>query len=84
MSSTGLDAIADQQGRLAILAMDQRTTLRRILTAAGRPAQDSDLAAFKVDVIAALSPYSSAVLNDVDYGLGPVRQAGALATASGC
>jgi tagatose 1,6-diphosphate aldolase/sulfofructosephosphate aldolase len=83
MSPTGLDAIADGNGKLAVLAMDQRATLRRMLTAAGKPAQDSDLTAFKVDVIGALSPLSSAVLTDVEYGVGAVRETGALAAGVG-
>src|SRR5664279_3219027 len=83
MSPIGLDAIADDNGRVAVLAMDQRATLRRMLTAAGRPAEDSDLSAFKVDVISALSPLSSGVLTDVEYGVGPVREAGALAAGVG-
>ena len=83
MSPIGLDVIANDDGRLAVLAMDQRATLRRMLTAAGRPAEDRDLSAFKVDVIAALSPLSSGVLTDVEYGVGPVRQAGALADGVG-
>jgi tagatose-1,6-bisphosphate aldolase len=83
MSAAGLDAIADGQGRLAVLAMDQRATLRRMLTAAGKPATDADLGAFKVDVISALSPLASGVLTDVEYGVGPVRAAGALADGVG-
>jgi tagatose-1,6-bisphosphate aldolase len=80
---TGLDAIADADGRLAVLAMDQRATLRRMLTAAGKPAEDSDLAAFKLDVISALAPYASGVLTDVEYGVGPVRAAGAIPAGVG-
>lgn len=33
----GLAAVASDDGTLAIVAMDQRNTLRRMLTAAGRP-----------------------------------------------
>jgi tagatose 1,6-diphosphate aldolase/sulfofructosephosphate aldolase len=73
-----LDAIADPTGRFAILAMDQRGSLRRMLAEAGRPTAASELSAFKVDVVAALSPYASGVLTDADYGVGPVLAAGAL------
>jgi len=83
MPATGLDAIADRDGRLAVLAMDQRATLRRMLAGAGRPGEDRDLEQFKVDVIGALSPLSSGVLTDVDHGVGPVRRAGALAAGVG-
>src|SRR5664279_570440 len=67
MTSTGLNAIADAHGRLIVLAMDQRATLQRMLTAAGQPAEPADLEQFKVDVIGALSPLVSGVLTDVDY-----------------
>jgi tagatose-1,6-bisphosphate aldolase len=78
MPSTGLDAIADARGRFAVLAMDQRGTLRRMLTTAGKPAGDADLRAFKVDVVTALAPLSSGVLTDVEFGVAAVRDAGAL------
>jgi tagatose-1,6-bisphosphate aldolase len=83
MSTSGLDVIADAGGKLAVLAMDQRATLRRMLTGAGKPAEDHDLQAFKVDVIGGLSPLASGVLTDVEYGVGPVRKAGALAEGVG-
>jgi tagatose 1,6-diphosphate aldolase/sulfofructosephosphate aldolase len=78
MTRPTLDAIANQGGRLAVLAMDQRATLRRMLDGAGMPSSDADLAAFKVDVVQALAPLSSGVLLDADFGIGPVRHAGAL------
>jgi tagatose-1,6-bisphosphate aldolase len=83
MSSTGLETISDDHGRLIVLAMDQRATLERMLTGAGQPAGHRDLAQFKVEVIGALSPLASGVLTDVDYGVGPVRAAGALAPGVG-
>jgi tagatose-1,6-bisphosphate aldolase len=73
-----LDRIADQVGRFAIVAMDQRGSLRKMLATAGRPGTDTELSAVKVDVIAALSPRASGVLTDAEYGVGPVRAAGAL------
>ncbi|MCW2915984.1 MAG: hypothetical protein JWN52_4052 [Actinomycetia bacterium] len=81
--SFSLDRIADDAGKFAILAMDQRGTLRRMLDKAGRPSADEDLSAFKVDVISALSPLASGVLTDVEYGVGPVRAAGALDQSAG-
>jgi tagatose-1,6-bisphosphate aldolase len=83
MTGTTLDVIADSRGKFAVLAMDQRSSLRRMLTAAGRPAGDDDMSAFKVDVIETLSPLSSGTLTDVEYGVGPVRAAGALADGVG-
>jgi tagatose-1,6-bisphosphate aldolase len=73
-----LDRIADRAGRFAILAMDQRGTLRGMLRAAGQPSADEDLGAFKVDVVAALSSLASGVLIDVEYGIGAVHAADAL------
>ncbi len=78
-----LDQIADNGGKFAILAMDQRGTLRKMLERAGRPASDGDLSAFKVDVIAALSSLASGVLTDMEYGVAAVRAAGALHPGAG-
>lgn len=81
--SGNLDAIADAAGRFAILAMDQRGTLRRMLASAGQPAADDDLSTFKVQVVSQLSPLASAVLLDAEYGAQPVLQSGALARGVG-
>ncbi len=83
MARLTLDAIANRDGRLAVLAMDQRATLRRMLVAAGKPSADADLSAFKVDVVRALAPLATGVLLDPDFGVGPVRAAGALPTRVG-
>ena len=83
MSSTGLDALADTHGRLAVLAMDQRGTLRKMLTGAGKSAEDDDLRAFKVDVVAALSPLATGVLLDPEFGVPAVQAAGALHPGTG-
>ncbi len=78
----GLGAIARADGTLAIVAMDQRNTLRRMLVAAERPTGPEEMRAFKVDVVAALSPVASAVLLDPDFGVPAVSDAGAM--APGC
>jgi tagatose-1,6-bisphosphate aldolase len=78
LSGASLDAIAGSDGRFAVLAMDQRATLRRMLVAADQPSENADLSAFKIDIVRALAPLSSGVLLDADYGVGPVRAAGAL------
>jgi len=83
MPASTLEAISDDAGRLAVLAIDQRATLRRMLTEVGAPASDDDLKQVKVDVVGALSPWSTGVLMDTDYGVGPVRRAGALADGVG-
>jgi tagatose-1,6-bisphosphate aldolase len=78
-----LDRIANASGTFAILAMDQRGTLRKMLDKAAQPSGDADLSAFKVEVIGALSPLASGVLADVEHGVGAVRAAGALADGVG-
>jgi tagatose 1,6-diphosphate aldolase/sulfofructosephosphate aldolase len=78
-----LNQIAGADGRFAILAMDQRGTLRKMLDKAGSPSADADLSVFKVDVIGALSPLASGVLTDVEYGVAAVREARALAPGVG-
>lgn len=77
-----LGRIARGDGTLAILAMDQRNTLRRMLAAERKPTDDETMRAFKVAVTAALSPAASAVLLDPDYGVPAV--ASAAARAAGC
>lgn len=81
--SFSLNQIADEAGGFAILAMDQRGTLRQMLDRAGRPSADEDLSAFKVDVISALSPLASGVLTDAEYGVAAARAAGAFAPGVG-
>lgn len=81
--NSGLDPIAADGGKLAVLAMDQRGSLRAMLDKAGQPSSDADLTAFKVDVIGALSPLASGVLTDVEYGVAAVRRTGALAERAG-
>lgn len=83
MTTLSLDAIANSRGHIAVLAMDQRGTLRRMLDDAGRPSTDADLVAFKIDVVRALAPLSTGVLLDPDFGVGPVREAGALPSGVG-
>ena len=81
--NSSLDPIAADGGKLAVLAMDQRSSLRAMLDKAGQPSSDADLTAFKVDVIGALSPLASGVLTDVEYGVAAVRETGALAAGVG-
>jgi tagatose 1,6-diphosphate aldolase/sulfofructosephosphate aldolase len=78
----GLASIAGPDGTLAIVAMDQRNTLRRMLTAVSRPTDPAELRAFKVDVVEALSPAANAVLLDPEFGVPAVREAGVM--APGC
>ncbi|MDR6972212.1 hypothetical protein [Leifsonia shinshuensis] len=69
-----LDAIARPGGALAMVAMDQRESLRHMfdLAGAGRPADDV-LVRFKLEVAEALGPLASGFLIDRHYGFEAVR-----------
>jgi tagatose 1,6-diphosphate aldolase len=78
-----LDAIATRAGVIAAVAMDQRSSLRRMIAqAAGAPEEtipDAQLGEFKTAVTEALSAYGSAILLDPEYGLEAARR-----RAEGC
>ena len=78
--SGSLDALRRPSGAFAMVALDQRESLRTMLELArgGHPGPD-DVAAFKVAASRALSPHASAVLLDRETGLPGVLDAGALA-----
>ncbi|WP_324649802.1 hypothetical protein [Georgenia sp. H159] len=78
--TTSLDAIARGSGGLAMVAMDQRESLRHMFdeAGAGRP-PDSELVDFKLAVAARLGPLASGFLIDRHYGF---REAQALLPAS--
>jgi sulfofructosephosphate aldolase len=78
----GLGALARTSGVLAMLALDQRESLRAMLREAGRDDGDDAIARFKVDAARTLTRFASAVLLDTQFGLGPVRRAHAI--APGC
>lgn len=67
---TSLDAIASSDGTFAVVAMDQRNTLRRMYAAVGidDPSVD-ELTAIKADVVEALAPAASAFLLDPSFGV---------------
>ena len=73
-----LDDIAGTDGIFAIIAMDQRNTLRRMFTAVGITATDADLRQSKADVARVLSPAASGILFDPTYGVPAVTATGAL------
>lgn len=78
-----LRLLARPSGAFAMLALDQRESLRTMLIPHRTGAvDDAALAAFKVDAARALSPHASAVLLDADHGLAAVRKAGALAATA--
>lgn len=78
-----LAAIARRSGGLAMVAMDQRESLRTMFDAAGvgRPS-DEQLVAFKTDVAAALAPLASGFLIDRRLGFDRLRR-GALPSSCG-
>jgi tagatose-1,6-bisphosphate aldolase len=81
-SRAGLASIAREDGTFAVVAMDQRNTLRRMLAAVDRSGDPAELRAFKVDVVEALSPGASAFLLDPEFGVPAVHEAGVM--APGC
>lgn len=83
VATPSLEALARPGGSFAMLAIDQRESLRTLLVTAGGAGTDEDLRAFKVSVARALSPSASGILVDRDYGLTAIVESGALATDCG-
>jgi tagatose 1,6-diphosphate aldolase len=73
-----LQALADQRGVIAALAIDQRSALRRLFAkACGRDANEVPaewLVKFKEKVSEFLTPYASAILLDPEFGLPAARR----------
>ena len=83
----GIDSVADDNGVIAALAIDQRGSLQKaIAKVKGSPAGDDDLRQFKMLISEVLTPYASAILLDPEYGLDAIplraRQTGVLRGAS--
>jgi tagatose-1,6-bisphosphate aldolase len=75
--------IASDDGVFAIIAMDQRNTLRRMFKALDIDASDHDLRAAKADVARALTPAATGILLDPSYGVPAVTETQALAPDCG-
>ncbi|MHB8221037.1 MAG: tagatose-bisphosphate aldolase [Acidimicrobiales bacterium] len=60
----GLDRLSLDDGKLLVVAADQRSSLRRMRAAAGAKSGDDQLRDFKRDVVRCLSPHASGVLLD--------------------
>ena len=75
--------IALDNGVFAIIAMDQRNTLKRMFKAVDIDASEEDLRAAKADVARTLTPAASAILLDPTYGVPAVTEAHALAPGCG-
>lgn len=66
----GINAVADANGVIAALAIDQRGSLKKAIgKAQGGEATDANLIEFKSVAVELLTPYASAVLLDPEYGL---------------
>lgn len=60
--------LARPSGAYAMLAIDQRAALRKMLAdAEGRPISDADVTAFKLSIVRTLSPLASAILLDTEF-----------------
>ncbi len=69
-----INAVADKNGIIAALAMDQRGSLQKAITKArGNDANAADLREFKLVVAEELSPFASAILLDPEFGLDAVE-----------
>jgi sulfofructosephosphate aldolase len=79
-SRAGLySSISTQANAFAMVAMDQRDSLRTMMRAHTTTAvPDAKLVTFKVTVASLLSPHASAFLIDTEYGLRPILEANAL------
>lgn len=67
MSLDLLARLARPSGTFAMVAMDQRESLRTMLAEEGHPADDAALTAFKLQVAEVLAPLASAFLIDRHY-----------------
>jgi tagatose-1,6-bisphosphate aldolase len=69
-TTASLADIATDDGTFAVVAMDQRNTLKRMFAAVGHEnPTDEELQGVKEDVITALAPAASAFLLDPTYGV---------------
>ncbi len=71
----GMKAVADQNGVIAALAIDQRGSLKKAMAKVmGRDPSPEEMSEFKVLVAEELTPYASAILLDPEYGLEAARR----------
>jgi sulfofructosephosphate aldolase len=83
-ATAGLDRIARPSGAFAMVAMDQRESLRAMFAEKLAAEIPRELrVAFKVSVARILSPEASALLLDTGEGMGAVLEAAALAPGCG-
>ena len=74
----GLNAVANRDGIIAALAIDQRGALRKLFSAATGTPEDQipreQMEKYKQAVSRLLTPYASAILLDPELGLGAAKQ----------
>jgi len=69
-ATNAIERLALNSGGYAMVALDQRESMRTMLVARGRPAGDEDLREFKRTASAVLAPYASAILMDAEFSTG--------------
>ena len=70
----GINAVADERGVIAAMAIDQRGSLKKAISRAkGGDASDAELSEFKVIASELLTQHASAILLDPEYGLEAVK-----------
>lgn len=84
MTGAGLDAIRDAAGRVCVLAVDHRDSLRAFVAPGAPDAVPSEwLTGIKVDLVRAVSPRATGVMLEPEYSIPQVLDAGALAPGIG-
>jgi tagatose 1,6-diphosphate aldolase len=70
----GINQVADKNGVIAAVAIDQRGSLQKaIAKAKGTPASAEEISEFKELVSEMLTPFASAILLDPEYGLPAIK-----------
>lgn len=80
---TGLASIANENGVFSVVAMDQRNTLKKMFKAIGIESTLEDMQEAKIEVARHLTPHASAILLDIEVGVGAVLGAKTLAPTCG-
>ena len=84
MSHADLSSLSRESGALAMLAIDQRESMRAMFAAAqAEPVSDAKLTEFKLAALRALTPYASAALLDREFAWDAALAAGAVAPSCG-
>ncbi|GEP19277.1 tagatose-bisphosphate aldolase [Pediococcus argentinicus] len=66
----GMKALSSKDGVINALAIDQRGSLKKMIEAAsGKPSNQKEIEDFKVAISSELTPYSTGILLDPEYGI---------------